>query len=194
VNAREVVEALAAVRGDASIVTGPGALSGATFVASPDPATIYNMELGYATATAMGVALALPQRRAVALEGDGSFVAGISVLTTIARYRPANLVVVVVDNGIYGTGSGMVATATSHGTDIAAIARACGLPDATVSAPTSRVELDGALELAMTKPGPWLIHVRVDPDASQRSANRPRPSLDFVEASLRFQAAVRDRN
>jgi thiamine pyrophosphate-dependent acetolactate synthase large subunit-like protein len=188
----DVVEALAAVRGSASVVTGPGALAGATFVASPEPATIYNMELGYATATALGVALAVPDRRAVAIEGDGSFVAGISVTATIARYRPPNLVVIVVDNGIFGTGFGTVESATSHGTDIAAVARACGLATDSVREPQTIEDLGRDLATAMSTSGPWLIVVRVVPDATSSSRDRPRPGLDFVEAGLRFQSAFRE--
>jgi len=189
--ARDVVGALVAVRGDAAVVTGPGALSGALFVAGTHAATIYNMEFGYATATALGIAIGAPDRRSIALEGDGSFVAEMSVLSTIARYRPPNLVVVVVDNGIYGTGDGTVETATNHGTDVAAVARACGLPPTAVLAPTSIDEVRRDLARALTEPGPWLVHVRVEPDDSSGSGGRPRPGLDFVEASIGFQAALR---
>jgi thiamine pyrophosphate-dependent acetolactate synthase large subunit-like protein len=192
-NAREVVAAVAVVRGEAAVVTGPGALAGAVFQASPHPATIYNMEFGYATSTALGIALGAPDRRAVAIEGDGSFIAAMSVLSTIARYRPQNLVVIVVDNGIYGTGTGTVATGSQHGTDIAAIGRACGLPEAAVLAPRTAGEVKVAFARAFGDPGPWLVHVRVDPDASRDSARRPRPGVDFVQASLGFQAALSRR-
>jgi phosphonopyruvate decarboxylase len=188
--ALDVVEALAAVRGDAAVVTGPGGLAGAVFVTSPHPATIYNMEFAYATSTALGIAIGAPERRAVALEGDGSFIAALSVLTTIARYGPPNLIAIVVDNGIYGTGSGTVETATSHGTDVAAAARACGLPDALVRQPTTIEAVAADLATAFTEPGPWLIHVRVDLDETRDSSRRPRPGVDFVEASIRFQAAM----
>ncbi len=188
--ARDVVAILAEVRGDAAVVTGPGGLAGAVYVASPHPATIYNMEFGYATSTALGIALGSPARRSVAIEGDGSFVAAMSVLTTIARYRPPNLVVIVVDNGIYGTGAGTVETATSHGTDIAAVARACGLPGSAVRTPTTEEELGRDLRTAFEQDGPWLLHVRVEIDASRDSSRRPRPGLDFVEASISCQAAL----
>jgi thiamine pyrophosphate-dependent acetolactate synthase large subunit-like protein len=190
--ALDVIEALAAVRGDAAVVTGPGGLAGAVYVTSPHPASIYNMEFGYATSTAFGIALGAPDRRSIAVEGDGSFVAAMSVLTTIARYRPPNLVVVVVDNGIFGTGAGTVQTATSHGTDIAALARAAGLPEAAVRAPGTPDALAADLGRAMNEPGPWLLHVRVELDDTRDSSRRPRPGVDFVEASIRFQAEFRD--
>ena len=191
--ARDVVEAIAAVRGDAAVVTGPGGLAGAVFVTSPHAATIYNMEFSYATSTAFGIALGAPERRSIAVEGDGSFVAAMSVLTTMARYAPSNLVVVVVDNGIFGTGAGTVRTATSHGTDIAALARAAGLPEESVRTPSTPDELATDLGRAMGEPGPWLLHVRVELDDTRDSSRRPRPGLDFVEAAIRFQSDFRER-
>jgi thiamine pyrophosphate-dependent acetolactate synthase large subunit-like protein len=190
--ARDVVDAIAAVRGDAAVVTGPGGLAGAVYVTSPHPATIYNMEFGYATSTAFGIALGAPERRSIAVEGDGSFVAAMSVLTTIARYRPPNLVVVVVDNGIFGTGAGTIETATSHGADVAALARAAGVPEALVRVPVTPEALGADLARALAEPGPWILHVRVELDDTRDSSRRPRPGLDFVEASIRFQSEFRD--
>jgi thiamine pyrophosphate-dependent acetolactate synthase large subunit-like protein len=186
--AREVVAALARIREDAVVVTGPGGLSGALFGASDQPATIYNMEFGYAAATCLGIAMAVPDRRVVAIEGDGSSIAGSSSFATIARYRPPNLVVIVADNGLYGTGAATVETATSHGADIAAIARACGLPAEAVLTPDTLADVERDLGRVMTEPGPWVIVARVELDAAAAAATRPRPGLDFVEASIRFQS------
>lgn len=186
--ARDVVAAFARVRGDAAVVTGPGGLSGALYGVSPEPATIYNMEFGYATATAVGIALAVPSRRVVAIEGDGSMVAGSSVLATIARYRPSNLIVIVSDNGVFGTGTATIETATAHGADLAAVARSFGIPASSVIRPDSPDAVAEALARAMAEAGPWVIVVQVQLDASAASERRPRPGVDFVEASLRFQA------
>src|SRR5213593_3074046 len=113
------MDAFAEARGEAAVITGPGATAGAVWAAGRGhrPPTIYNMEMGYAAAVGLGVALARPSRTVVAMEGEGSMVAGMPVLSTIARYGPANLVLVVFDNGVFGTGWGTVATATGYGTD-----------------------------------------------------------------------------
>ncbi len=59
------------------------------------------MDMGYAAAVALGVALATrPNRQVLAIEGEGSFYAGSTVLSTIWRLRPLNLVVLVLDNGV----------------------------------------------------------------------------------------------
>src|SRR5690349_1761712 len=100
------------------------------FHADHRPATIYNMELGYTTSICLGIALAAPDQRVYALEGDGSMVAGLATFATIARYRPANLVVLVLDNGVYATGAGIgpgitETSATSHGLRLSQVATAC---------------------------------------------------------------------
>ena len=182
--ARDVVDAIAAVRGDAAVVTGPGGLAGAVYVTSPHPATIYNMEFGYATSTAFGIALGAPERRSIAVEGDGSFVAAMSVLTTIARYRPPNLVVVVVDNGIFGTGAGTIETATSHGADIAALARAAGVPEALVRAPVTPEALG-----RRPSPAPWPSRGRGSCMSGSSLTTRATRAADRVPASISSRRA-----
>ena len=55
-----------------------------------DPSILYNMEMPYATPMCLGLAMARRTQRIVALEGDGSLISALGVLTTIARYRPRN--------------------------------------------------------------------------------------------------------
>ena len=96
------------------MIVGPGTTSGALYQADHRAPTIYNMDMGYATAICLGLALAVPAERVVALEGDGSALAGLGVLSTIGRYAPPNLVVVVFHNGVYAScGDGQVPTAAA---------------------------------------------------------------------------------
>jgi sulfopyruvate decarboxylase subunit beta len=190
----DVIAAVARHRGHAAIVTGPGAVSGALYGRAPAPATIYNMDLGYPAATALGVALGAPAQRVVAIEGDGSALAGIGVLTTIARYRPANLAVIVIDNGAYGsTGDGWVRTATSTGTDLAAVARACGIdPDHVLETTADR--LDDDIATVLREPGPWVLVARVDLDpGTLAKAQRPRTGIDWADAATAFRHELERR-
>ena len=102
------------------------------------PETIYNMDMGYASAVALGVALACPKRRVLAIEGEGSFFAGSTVLSTAWRMKPDNLVVLVLDNGVWGTGDGKEPTATSFGLDLLRLALAAGWDAAQVHGPAGR--------------------------------------------------------
>src|SRR5579872_2026228 len=57
--------------------------------------------MGLAIPIALGGAVAQPQRRFFALEGDGSLLMNLGCLTTVAAVSPANLTIVVWDNGAY---------------------------------------------------------------------------------------------
>jgi sulfopyruvate decarboxylase subunit beta len=188
----DVIDAVVRHRGDAAIVTGPGAISGALYSRAHAAATIYNMDLGYSAAVCLGVALATPDRRVVAIEGDGSAIAGLGVFTTIARYRPPNLAVIVLDNGMYGsTGQGWVASATSSGTDLATVARACGVDAGHVVGDIGPETLDGAVAAALTEPGPWVLVVKVELDSLTLSKKgRPQVGIDWADAATSFRHAL----
>lgn len=83
--------------------------------------------MGLASSTGLGLALSLPGQRVVVFDGDGSVLMNLGGLTTLARYRPANLVHVVFDNESLLSVGGFP-TATSTGTDLEGIARAAGIP------------------------------------------------------------------
>jgi thiamine pyrophosphate-dependent acetolactate synthase large subunit-like protein len=151
------------------------------------PATLYNMELCYASAVAMGAALARPDRRAIAIEGDGSLLAGLPILATVARHAPVNLTILAVVNGIYGTGDNRTPTQFALGADLIAVARGLGWPaDHAVPADTVGA-LSEALEVAVSSDGPWLIAAGVDPGSYGTSGSRPRPGLDVVDAATAFR-------
>jgi sulfopyruvate decarboxylase subunit beta len=75
----------------------------------------------------LGIALARPELKVVVLDGDGSILMNLGGLTTLARYRPRNLVHVVFDNESLLSVGGFP-TATATGSDIAAMAAAAGVP------------------------------------------------------------------
>ena len=82
--------------------------------------------MGLASSTGLGLALCLPERRVVVFDGDGSVLMNLGGLTTLARYRPANLVHVVFDNQSLLSVGGFP-TATETGSDLEGVARAAGI-------------------------------------------------------------------
>ncbi|HVT39126.1 MAG TPA: thiamine pyrophosphate-dependent enzyme [Gemmatimonadaceae bacterium] len=89
--------------------------------------------MGLASSMGLGIALSRPELKVVVFDGDGSVLMNLGGLTTLARYRPRNLVHVVFDNESLLSVGGFP-TATSTGSDLAAIARGAGVPrTATVS-------------------------------------------------------------
>jgi sulfopyruvate decarboxylase subunit beta len=86
--------------------------------------------MGLASSMGLGIALSRPDRQVVVFDGDGSILMNLGGLTTLARYRPRNLVHVVFDNESLLSVGGFP-TATSTGSDIAGIAAAAGVPRTT---------------------------------------------------------------
>ena len=83
--------------------------------------------MGLASSLGLGIALSRPDREVIVFDGDGSVLMNLGGLTTLARYRPRNLTHVVFDNESLLSVGGFP-TATSTGSDIAAIAAAAGVP------------------------------------------------------------------
>jgi sulfopyruvate decarboxylase subunit beta len=83
--------------------------------------------MGLASSMGLGIALARPDRQVIVFDGDGSVLMNLGGLTTLARYRPPNLLHVVFDNESLLSVGGFP-TATSTGSDLAAIAAAAGVP------------------------------------------------------------------
>lgn len=82
--------------------------------------------MGLASSVGLGIALIQPERRVVVIDGDGSLLMNLGTLTTLARYRPPNLTHVVFDNGSLLSVGGFP-TATTTGTDLAAVASGAGI-------------------------------------------------------------------
>ena len=86
--------------------------------------------MGLASSLGLGIALTRPELKVVVFDGDGSVLMNLGGFTTLARYRPGNLVHVVFDNESLLSVGGFP-TATSTGSDLAAIAGGAGVPRTT---------------------------------------------------------------
>jgi thiamine pyrophosphate-dependent acetolactate synthase large subunit-like protein len=89
-----------------------------------DRPSFYGLNMGLCLPFAVGLALAFPKRKVIALDGDGSLIIETSSLITAADVRPPNLVAVVFDNGNY---TNMGKTATSRHTDLEIMAKGAGM-------------------------------------------------------------------
>jgi len=83
--------------------------------------------MGLASSMGLGIALAMPQHPVIVIDGDGSLLMNLGTLSTMARYKPGNLLHIVFDNESLLSVGGFP-TATATGTDLAGIARASGIP------------------------------------------------------------------
>ena len=85
--------------------------------------------LGLVSSVACGLALGLPHRKVIAIDGDGAFLMNLCGLPTIAWRSPKNLIHLVFDNGCYEA-SGATPTASSTVADLVALAQAAGYKNA----------------------------------------------------------------
>ena len=125
------LDALKAIYGqldEAIVVTIMGAVAAELQSIGHRPNFFYLQHaMGLASSMGLGIALARPARQVVVFDGDGSILMNLGGLTTLARYRPPNLVHVVFDNESLLSVGGFP-TATSTGSDLAGIAAAAGVP------------------------------------------------------------------
>lgn len=186
------MEIIAALRGDAALVVGPGANSGVLYTSCDNPASLYNMDMAYAAPVGLGMALSRPNRQVLVVDGEGSFFAGSTVLSTIWRMRPKNLIVLVTDNGVWGTGDGREPTATACGVDLSDLALASGWDRKHVhfcdQADALRTEFSAALQ----EDGPHFFVCKNDPalDEYLRSKARPRPLRHILECAMLMRRAL----
>lgn len=131
-------------------------------IAGRKPNHLVNLDgMGQTVSIGLGLALGLRGRPAgqktVVVEGDGSLIMGMSVMSTIGHLAPANLVVLVLDNGVYLATGGQPTASPS--VDMCALALACGWANAREVG--TRDDLLAALRWAASEPGPILIRVRI---------------------------------
>ncbi len=125
------IEALEAIYSDLEecvVVTIMGAVSAELQSLGHRPNFFYLLHaMGLASSMGLGIALSRPELKVVVLDGDGSILMNLGGLTTMARYRPPNLIHVVFDNESLLSVGGFP-TATATGSDLAGIAAASGIP------------------------------------------------------------------
>jgi phosphonopyruvate decarboxylase len=171
-------------RGNALIATGLGSPTWDCFAAGDSAEYLYSWGgMGLAVPTALGLALAQPARRIVAITGDGEMMMGIGSLAVVGDQAPKNLAVLVLDNEKFGE-TGRQRGLTAGRTDIAAVAKGVGF-----RATMTVTEQGAATELArflFEEPGPVLgvakIAVTEDPWAL--------PEKDGATIAHRFRTAL----
>src|ERR1700694_5393728 len=125
------VDALTAIYSDLQdriVVTIMGAVAAELYTIGHRPNFFYlEHAMGLASSMGLGIALSMPQHKVIVLDGDGSLLMNLGTLSTMARYKPGNLLHIVFDNESLLSVGGFP-TATATGTDLAGIARASGIP------------------------------------------------------------------
>ena len=122
------LQALAPVVGQDALVVGTSYTGREWAHLRPGDGNMRTRTLGMISSLALGIALELPHRLVVALDGDGAFLMNLCGLPTIAKHRPPNLLHVLFDNGVYEASGNQ--PSASDVADLVAVALASGYPRA----------------------------------------------------------------
>jgi len=156
---RDVVESLLSNRKDLLVVAGLGSTAWDITAAGDAPLNFPLWgAMGQAAMIGLGLAAAQPKRRVLVITGDGEMLMGLGSLATIGVQQPKNLSVVVIDNGRYGE-TGMQATHTAAGVDLAAAALACKFGYSKTI--TAKSEIEDLRRTLHDRPGPNFAAVKV---------------------------------
>jgi sulfopyruvate decarboxylase subunit beta len=113
---------------DCVVVTIMGAVAAELQALGHRPGFFYLQHaMGLASSVGLGIAMSRPELRVVVLDGDGSVLMNLGGLSTLARYKPPNLLHLVFDNESLLSVGGFP-TATATGTDLSAVAAGAGVP------------------------------------------------------------------
>jgi acetolactate synthase-1/2/3 large subunit len=147
--------------------------------------------MGYGVPAAVAAALLYPGRTVVNIAGDGDFLMTGQELATAIGHGAGRLIVIVVDNGSYGTirmhqereFPGRVSGSDLFNPDFAALARAYGWRAERVD---ETADFEAAFRRALDAGTPCLIHLKLDPDVSTS-----RSTLSALRATALARQAQR---
>lgn len=181
---RDVVADLLKTRSnEVLVVTGLGSPSYDVHAAGDHPGNFYLWgAMGGAALVGHGLAQAQPSKTVLVITGDGEQLMGLGGLATIGVVNPKNLVIIVLDNNHFGE-TGMQASHTGLGLDMAAIARSCGIATtATIRDAACLEEVINGLETSTQGTRLFVVKVKA------RTLPRSLPPRDAVFVKNRLRA------
>jgi thiamine pyrophosphate-dependent acetolactate synthase large subunit-like protein len=179
---RAVAATLLRDPGDLLVVTGLGSTTYDAGAAGDRPLNFYLWgAMGGAAMIGLGLAIAQPKKHVLVLTGDGEQLMGIGALATLAAAQRPNLSVAVLDNARFGE-TGSQRSHTGHGTDLAAVAAACGWAATTTARDMDAVE---ALRPRLRSEALFAV-IRIAPNEVPRHL----PPRDGAYLTHRFRAAL----
>lgn len=167
---------------DALVVTALGNASYLWATMHHTPQNFYIEDaMGLALPLALGLAVAQPARRVFVVEGDGATLMHMGALVTVGAVKPANLTVLLIQNGVHAASGGQALT--NPVLDLARLARAAGIGLArNVATPKAL-----AAALGSAADGPQVLVLSTAPDIE---VVRPPIAFDPVLAKHRFMNAI----
>ena len=179
----EVLKTLLPILDDVLVVCNIGAPSQELHALADRPGNFYMLgTMGLASSIGFGVALA-QDKPVVSIDGDGSVLTNLATLATIANNPAPNYVLLIIDNGSYGS-TGDQITYAGRKTSLSAVAQACGCENVVECAAEDTAEV---LRAAVASDEMTIIVSKCD------SGNVQVPVIELSPVTIRdrFMGAVR---
>jgi thiamine pyrophosphate-dependent acetolactate synthase large subunit-like protein len=171
------------LKSEEAVIGGIGNSNFDLWASGQRPQNFYMLgSMGLATPIALGVALAQPQRKVFALDGDGSILMQLGALGTVAAEACKNLAIIIWDNGLYQI-TGSQKTLTASGTDLVAMAKGAGIAQSYWA--TDETHFGSLIERTLREDGPWFIAARIDGEKPAGTTER-----DPVKIRLNFMQGM----
>ena len=139
--------------------------------------------MGHGPSLGLGLAMAQPERGVIVFNGDGCMLMSLGNLVTLAQH-PANVCLIVLDNGIYEVTGGQAHAGAQH-VDYAAMARAAGIARTYTCATLAAWQ--ATVADALSGPGPVVVHLKVEARYGQKTPKAPRSMAEQIQ---RLQQAL----
>jgi thiamine pyrophosphate-dependent acetolactate synthase large subunit-like protein len=176
---KECLEVLARKVQDEIVVTNLGYAAAWWLKLKPRDANFYlHDSMGMASSVGLGMALALPQKRVIVLDGDGGLLLNLGILITIAEKHPPNLIHLLFDNRCYESSGGQCLVNVGK-TDFVALAKGAGIANA--RGITTLEEFATAIEAALRNPGIAFLSARIEPEGV------PMPEFPLFPPEIKYQ-------
>jgi len=183
-NSLEALKVISRYRGDAIVVpTMTANFEWPQVSTNPDLDLMFSGVMGKASSTGLGLALALPGRKIIVLDADGSLLMNLGSLVTIAHVAPPNLVHFVLENSVYRTSGGQPIPCAGR-VDFAGFARSAGYCN--VHAFNEPAELERNLKTVLSERGPVFILLKLEPVVEKT----PYPFTTTASILARFRKAI----
>ncbi|VBB69653.1 Phosphonopyruvate decarboxylase [invertebrate metagenome] len=165
---------------EAAMITTTGKCSSELFTLLDREQHFYQVgSMGGASALGLGVALNV-HRPVVVLDGDGAALMKMGNIATIGAQAPHNLLHILLDNGVHDSTGGQ--TTVSASVSFTKVASACGY--ATATATDELTGFEEAIQQALARPGPHMIHLCIRPGSMARLS---RPTIRPSDVARRFK-------
>lgn len=152
----DALKAIVRLRGDDLIVCNIGDPSRELYSVRDAANQFYMLgSMGMASSIGLGIAMACPDKKVLAIDGDGAVLMNLGTLATIADQRPDNYLLLIIDNGVYGSTGGQP-TCAARLSNLGSIARGTGVRD------VRTVSTGAELETALRSMGSGVLVVKVD--------------------------------